>query len=139
MSAIGALTRVLARPDKPSYDGRRMAMGHFLCGLVLLGSDPSAFLCDGAFHQQYNKLKRDHDNGQHSEHIEAGGRRYLLLAQVCERLQGQLLHGDRIAGLLHERSGSLIKEGTRSRVERIERFAKTEAVELITALLHRLS
>jgi hypothetical protein len=37
-----------------------------------------------------------------------------LLAQVCERLQGQLLRGGRIAGLLQERSGSLIKEGTRS-------------------------
>jgi hypothetical protein len=42
-----------------------------------------------------------------------------LLAQVCERLQGQLLCGDRIAGLLQKRSESLIKEGTRSRVEGI--------------------
>src|SRR5271166_14780 len=107
--------------------------------LTLLGSDPSAFLCDGAFHQRHNEHKRDHDNGQHPEHIEVGERRCLLLAQVCERLQGQLLRGSRIAGLLQERSGSLIKEGTRSRVEGIEPFAKTEAVELITALLNRLS
>jgi hypothetical protein len=86
-----------------------MAMGHFLCGLVLLGSDPSAFLCDGALHQQYNEHKRDHDDGQHPEHIEVGERRCLLLAQVCERLQGRLLRGDRISVLLQQRSGNLIK------------------------------
>src|ERR1700733_5941486 len=106
--------------------------------LTLFASNPSAFLCDGAFHQQHNEHKRGHDNGQHTEDIEVGERRCLLLAQVCERLQGQLLRGDRIAGLLQERSGSLIKEGTCSRVEGIEPFAKTEAVELVTALLHRL-
>jgi hypothetical protein len=33
-----------------------------------------------------------------------------LLTQVCERLRGQLPHCDRIAGLLQERSGSLIKK-----------------------------
>jgi hypothetical protein len=84
-------------------------------GSMLPGSDPSAFLCDGAFHQQNNEHKRDHANGQHPEHIEVGERRCLLLAQVCERLQGQLLRSDRVARLLQKRSGSLIKEGTRSR------------------------
>jgi hypothetical protein len=38
--------------------------------LSLLASDPSALLCDGAFHQQHNEHKRDHDNGQHPEYIE---------------------------------------------------------------------
>ncbi|MBV9220376.1 MAG: hypothetical protein JO366_10960 [Methylobacteriaceae bacterium] len=54
------------------------------------------------FHQQYNENNCDHDNRKHPEHIEAGERRCLLLAQLCERLQGQLLRGDRIAGLLQE-------------------------------------
>jgi hypothetical protein len=102
-------------------------------GSTLLASDPSPFLRDGAFHQQHNEHKRDHDNGQHPEHVEVGERRCLLLAQVGERLQRQLLRGDRIAGLLQERSGSLIKEGTRSRIEGIEPFAKAEAMELVTA------
>ena len=44
--------------------------------------------------------------------VEIGKRRCLLLAQVFERLQGQLLRGDRIAGLLQERRRSLIEEGT---------------------------
>jgi hypothetical protein len=105
---------------------------------TLLGSGPSAFLCDGALHQQHNEHKRDHDNGQHPEYIEVGERRCLLLAQVCERLQGQLLRGDRIAGLLQERPGSLMKEGARSQIEGIEPFAKTQAVELVTALLNGL-
>ncbi len=48
----------------------------------------SAFLCDRAFHQQHNKHERGHDNGQYSEHIEIGERRCLLLAQVCQNLQG---------------------------------------------------
>src|SRR5262249_60086754 len=64
--------------------------------------------------------------------------RCLLLAQILERLQGQLLCGNRIAGLLQERCPSLIEEGTRSRVERIERLAEPQRVKLVTALLHRL-
>ena len=51
-------------------------------GSILLGSDPGAFLCDGAFHQQHDEHQRDHHNGQHPEHIEVGERRCLLLAQV---------------------------------------------------------
>jgi hypothetical protein len=90
-------------------------------------SSPNAFLRDGAFHHQHNEHKRDHDNGQHPEHIEVGQHRCLLLPQVCKRLQRQLLRGNRIAGLLQERSGRLIKEGTCRLVEGIERFAKTQA------------
>jgi hypothetical protein len=90
---------------------------------ILLGSDPSAFLCDGTFYHRHNEHKRGHDDGRHPEHIELGERRRLLLSQVCERLQSQLVRGDRIAGLLQERFGNLIKDGTRRRVERIKRFA----------------
>jgi hypothetical protein len=104
-------------------------------GSILLGSDPSAFLCDGTFYYRHNEHKRGHDDCQHPEHIEVGKRRRLLLSQVCERLQSQLLRGDRIAGLLQERFGNLIKGGMRRRVERIKRFAKAEAVELVTTLL----
>ena len=75
--------------------------------LTSLAPDPGALLRDGAFHQQHNEHKCHHDNGQHPEHIEVGERRCLLLAQVRERLQGQLLRGDRIAGLLQERPGCL--------------------------------
>src|SRR5271169_1702225 len=101
--------------------------------LTLLGADPSAFLCDGAFHQQHNEHKRDHDNGQHPEHIEVGERRCLLLAQ---QLALQTL-----ANLREQQASALayFDEGTRSRIEGIEPFAKAEAVELVTALLHRLS
>jgi hypothetical protein len=62
-----------------------------------------------------------------------------LLPQICQRLQGELPSGDRIAGLLQERCGSLIKEGMRSPVEGVQGLAKAEAVELVAALLHRLS
>ena len=70
--------------------------------------------------------------------VEIGERRGLLCAQVRKRLQRQLLCGDRIAGLLQKPPGSLLEEGTRSRVERVEPFAETEAVELVAALLYRL-
>ena len=39
---------------------------------MLLGPNPGAFLRDGSFHQQHNERERDHDDGQHPEHIEVG-------------------------------------------------------------------
>jgi hypothetical protein len=43
-------------------------------GSILLAPDPSTFLRDGAFHQQHSEHQRDHNNGQHPEHIEMRGR-----------------------------------------------------------------
>src|SRR5262249_21636806 len=53
-------------------------------------------------------------------------------------LPGELLRGNRIAGLLQERCPSLLEEGIHSRVERIEGLAKPQGVKLVTALLHCL-
>jgi phospholipid transport system substrate-binding protein len=61
-----------------------------------------------------------------------------LLAQVLKCLQGQLLRGDRIAGLLKEQTLGVIEEGICSRIKGIERFNEPEAVELVAALLKRL-
>ena len=55
-----------------------------------------------------------------------------------QRLQRELLRRDRIAGLPQERSGYLVQKATRRHVERIEPFAKTQTMELVTTLLHRL-
>ena len=114
-----------------SGSGWRLAM--------LFGPDPHAFLRHGAFHQQHHEHERECDNGQHTEHVEVGESRCLLATQIRGCLQGQLLRGNRVARLLQERPGSVIKEGTRSCIERIKIFAEPQAMELLTTLLQRLS
>src|SRR6516162_4851834 len=97
-------------------------------------TDVSAFLSHRTFHNQHQKRDRKRQHGRHPKGVEIGKRRRLLLAQILERLPGQLLRSHRIAGLLQEHSSRLLEEGTNSRVERIEGLAKPQNVKLITPL-----
>jgi len=68
-------------------------------GSILLAPDPSTLLRDGAFHQQHSEHQRDHDNGQHPEHIEIRGRLRIDRTRVVALLGQSSLHrhhrGDR--------------------------------------------
>src|SRR5262249_41211573 len=77
-------------------------------------------------------------HSQQQKDIEISECRCLLLTQILERLQGQLLRSNRIAGLLQEPSPRLLEEGNYSLVERIEGLAKPQGVKLVTAFLQRL-
>src|SRR5208282_5269857 len=94
----------------------------------------TAFLSHRTFHKQYRERDRKRQYGHHPKGVEIGKRRRLLLAQILERLPGQLLRGNRIAGLLQERSPRLLEERSHSRVEGIEGFAKPQDVKLIAPL-----
>src|ERR1700722_13688587 len=101
-------------------------------------TDASAFLSYRAFHKQYRERDYKRQHGHHPEGVEISERRRLLLPQILEGLRGQLLRRHRIAGLLQERSPSLVEEGSYSWVERIERLTETKDVKLITPLLEGL-
>src|SRR5262249_774955 len=99
-------------------------------------TDARALLTHRPFHQQHPGHKHERPRGRQPKDIEISQRGCLLLAQILDRLQGQLLRGNWIAGLLQEHSPSLLEERSYSRVERIEGLAKPQDVKLVTALLH---
>jgi hypothetical protein len=98
----------------------------------------TAFLSHRTFHEEHQEGNHKRQYGHHPKRVEIGKGRCLLMAQIFERLQSQLLRSHRIAGLLQERVPSLLKEGSHSRVERIEGLAKPQGVKLITPLLEGL-
>jgi hypothetical protein len=98
----------------------------------------TAFLNYRTLHKQYRERDRKGQHGHHPKGVEIGKRRCLLLAQILECLPGQLLRSHRIAGLLQERSPSLLEERSYGRIERIEGLAKPQGVKLITPLLDGL-
>jgi hypothetical protein len=81
-----------------------------LCGFTSFATDVGAFLGHRAFHQQHQWHKHDRHHGRQQKHIEISQRGCLLLEQILKCLQGQLLRGDWIAGLLQEQRPSLIEE-----------------------------
>lgn len=94
----------------------------------------TAFLGHRAFHEDDAERDRKGQHGHHPKGVEKGERRRLLLVQVFELPPGELLRGDRIAGLLKEERLSPREEGIDGRVERIEGLAKSKDVKLITPL-----
>ncbi len=54
----------------------------------------------------------------------------MLVAQIFERLHRELLRGDRIAGLRHERCASLLQKRRHGRIETVEGFAEPQGCEI---------
>ena len=115
----------LEQPDSPPLSG-------------LLRSNVSPLLGHRALHEENERDQSKRENGEEPEVVEVGQRNRLLLAEVRQRLQGQLPRRGPVTRLLEEEGSALLKERVHRRVERVEKFAHTRRVELFASLLEGL-
>jgi hypothetical protein len=78
---------------------------------TLFGSDLGVFCRDRAFHEENEHDERDGNDSKDKEYVKVGEGRRLLFAQIGESLQGHLLRGDRLAGLLEKKWLCLLEVG----------------------------
>ena len=129
---IGHATRCVERllESLLSRPRNRPDIGHACPAAVLSPPMRAPFSATERFISRTSGTRRKHDHGEHPKAVEIDKGRRLLLTQIVEGLQGELLRGDRIAGLFKEHRACLVNERLYGRVKGVEILTKPKTVEL---------